>query len=47
MGKATAQEGAHVVKDGIGHKDVYAIASGDTAKAFPNSKTRYGVLCLE
>ena len=32
MGKATAQKGAHVVKDGIRHKDVYATAVGDTTK---------------
>ena len=34
MGKTTAQRGAHVVKDGIRHKDVYATAVGDTTKAY-------------
>ena len=34
MGKTTAQKGAHVVKDGIRHKDVYATAVGDTTKAY-------------
>ena len=34
MGKTIAQKGAHVVKDGIRHKDVYATAVGDTAKAY-------------
>ena len=28
-GKTIAQKGAHVVKDGIRHKDVYATAVGD------------------
>ena len=36
MGKTTAQKGAHVVKDGIRHKDVYATAVGDTTKAYLN-----------
>ena len=39
MGKTTAQKGAHVVKDGIRHKDVYATAVGDTSKAFFFSPT--------
>ena len=34
MGKTTAQKGAHVVKDGIRHKDVYATAVGDTTNAY-------------
>ena len=34
MGKTTAQKGAHVDKDGIRHKDVYATAVGDTTKAY-------------
>ena len=34
MGKTTVQKGGHVVKDGIMHKDVYATAVGDTAKAY-------------
>ena len=34
MGKTTAQKGAHVVKYGIRHKDVYATAVGDTTKAY-------------
>ena len=34
MGKTTAQKGAHVVKDGIRHKDVYATAVGNTTKAY-------------
>ena len=34
MGKTTAQKGAHVVKDGIRHKDVYATAVGDITKAY-------------
>ena len=34
MGKTTAQKGAHVVKDGMRHKDVYATAVGDTTKAY-------------
>ena len=40
MGKATAQQGAHVVKDGIRHKDVYATAVGDTTKAYYVQKYR-------
>ena len=34
MGKTIAQKGANGVKDGIRHKDVYAIAVGDITKAF-------------
>ena len=34
MGKTTAQKGAHVVKDGIRHNDVYATAVGDATKAY-------------
>ena len=34
MGKTIAQKGAHVLKDGIGHKDVYAIAVGDITKSY-------------
>ena len=34
MGKTTAQRDAHAVKDGIGQKDVYVIAVGDTTKPF-------------
>ena len=32
MNKTIAQKGAHVVKDGIKHKDIYAPAVGDTTK---------------
>ena len=41
---STAQKGAHVVKDGIRHKDVYANAFGDTVKAyfFPTAKLATG-----
>ena len=34
MDKTIAQKGAHVVKDGIRHKDVYATAVGDITKAY-------------
>ena len=34
MDKTIAQKDAHVVKDGIKHKDVYATAVGDTTKAY-------------
>ena len=34
MGKTTAQKDAHAVKDGIGQKDVYVTAVGDTTKAY-------------
>ena len=34
MGKAIAQKGANVVKDGIRHKDFYATALGDITKAY-------------
>ena len=34
MGKTIAQKGAHVVKDGVRHKDIYATAVGDITKAY-------------
>ena len=34
MSKTTAQKDAHAVKDGIGQKDVYVTAVGDTTKAY-------------
>ena len=34
MGKTIAQKGAHVVKDGKRHKDVYPTAVGDITKAY-------------
>ena len=47
MGKTTAQKGAHVVKDGKRHKDVYATAVGDTTKAFLMAQNGSGLLCPE
>ena len=40
MGKTTVQKGAHVVKDCIRHKNVYATAVGGTTKAYLGQRTK-------
>ena len=47
MGKTTAQKDAHAVKDGIGQKDVYVTAVGDTTKAYLNMVGNHSTLLSE